>query len=182
MRELSLNVMDIAQNCIKAGAKLIHIYIFENSKEHSLCIKISDDGCGMTNEQVEKVIDPFFTTRNTRNVGMGIPLFKMAAELTGGNITINSEINKGTSVCAVFKTDSIDMTPLGDINSTISLLIKCNPNLDILFERRFDDKQFSLDTRELKSVLGEVRLDVPEVTDWINEYLREETAKLGLKN
>ena len=91
MRELSLNILDIAQNSISAGASLITIEVNENTVEKTLLIGIYDNGCGMSEEQVKSVIDPFFTTRTTRKVGMGIPLLKMAAELTGGQVVIASK-------------------------------------------------------------------------------------------
>ena len=123
MRELSLNVLDIAQNSIAAGASLTEILVKEDTKEKTLLIGIYDNGKGMTPEQVENVKDPFFTTRTTRKVGMGIPLFKLAAEQTGGSFTITSQVGVGTRVDALFKTDSIDFTPLGDMASTIATIV-----------------------------------------------------------
>ena len=126
MRELSLNILDIAQNSISAGASLTEIVVNENTKENTLLIGIYDNGCGMTEEQVKSVIDPFFTTRTTRKVGMGIPLFKMSCEQTGGKFTIESEKGVGTKINALYKTDSVDFTPLGDIASTIVTIVSMN--------------------------------------------------------
>lgn len=137
MRELSLNVMDIAQNSISAGASLIEIEVAEDIGEDVLKIRVTDNGCGMTPEQVQHVIDPFYTTRTTRSVGLGVPLFKMEAEMTGGSFEISSEKGKGTSLCALFKLSSVDMIPLGDIGGTVQLLITCNPKLDFLFTRSY---------------------------------------------
>lgn len=178
MRELSLNVMDIAQNSVRAKASVIEIEITEDTEQSTLEIKITDDGCGMSEEQVKSVIDPFFTTRTTRKVGLGIPLFKMAAEQTDGYLDIKSQLGKGTVVTAKFISSHMDMTPLGDINSTISILIRCNPDTNILFTHSVDDKTFTLDTRELKEVLGDVPLDTPEVMQWIDDYLKEQTEIL----
>lgn len=178
MRELSLNVMDIAQNSVRAKASVIEIEITEDTEQSTLEIKITDDGCGMSEEQVKSVIDPFFTTRTTRKVGLGIPLFKMAAEQTGGYLDIKSQLGKGTVVTAKFISSHMDMTPLGDINSTISILIRCNPDTNILFTHSVDDKTFTLNTRELKEVLGDVPLDTPEVMQWIGDYLKEQTEIL----
>ena len=178
MRELSLNVMDIAQNSVRAKASVIKIEITEDTEQSTLEIKITDDGCGMSEEQVKSVIDPFFTTRTTRKVGLGIPLFKMAAEQTDGYLDIESQLGKGTVVTAKFISSHMDMTPLGDINSTISILIRCNPDTNILFTHSVDDKTFTLDTRELKEVLGDVPLDTPEVMQWIDDYLKEQTEIL----
>ena len=176
MRELSLNVMDVAQNCITAKATLVAIEINESDKEDFLDIYVKDNGCGMTKEQVESVIDPFFTTRKTRKVGLGVPLFKMAAEQTGGSFTIDSEVNVGTTIYAHFVKSSVDMTPLGDINSTVKILIQCNPDLDFVFSHKADCGEFTLDTRELREVLGsDVPLNTPDVLMWIDGFLEEQS-------
>lgn len=142
MRELSLNVLDIAQNSITAGAALIRIEVLENTQAHTLTVGIYDDGCGMTEEQVKSVLDPFYTTRTTRKVGMGVPLFKMAAEQTGGSFTVSSKVGIGTNVQAVFKTDSVDFTPLGDMASTVTTLISMNTDREFLYRRGLDGKDF----------------------------------------
>lgn len=178
MRELSLNVLDIAQNSIAADASYIRIEVLENTKAHTLTIGIYDDGRGMTEEQVNAVQDPFYTTRTTRKVGMGVPLFKMAAEQTGGSLRISSKVGIGTNVQAVFKTDHVDFTPLGDINATILTLITMNTDRDFLFRRKIDDREFVLDTTELKGVLAGVPLSEPAVVQWIKEYLEENTKEL----
>lgn len=175
MRELSLNVLDIAQNSISANASLIEIEISEDTKKKEMIIGINDNGKGMSAEQVQNVQDPFFTTRTTRKVGMGIPLFKLAAEQTGGNLSIESEVGVGTKVRAFFKTDSIDFTPLGDIDSTIIALITMNTDRDFIYRLKVDEKEFTLSTSELKELLGGVPLSEPSVTQWIKEYLHEQT-------
>ena len=184
MRELSLNVMDISQNSISAGASLITITVEEDAGLDELSISIGDNGRGMTPEQVEHVTDPFFTTRTTRSVGLGVPLFKMEAEMTGGRFSIESTVGVGTTTTAVFKPSSVDMIPLGDINGTVSMLVMMNPDLDFLYTRGFkpeegERREFALDTRELRTVLGEdVPLNLPDVTQWVNEYLSENTDEL----
>lgn len=176
MRELSLNIMDIAQNSVRAEASLITIDISESDKDDLLSITIKDNGKGMTKEQVERVIDPFFTTRTTRKVGLGIPLFKMAAEQTGGGLSIDSTPSIGTTLKADFVKSSVDMTPLGDVNSTVKILIQCNPDIDFLFTHSTDKANLSLDTRELREVLGDVPLDTQDVLEWISEFLNEQTT------
>ena len=184
MRELSLNVMDIAQNSISAGASLITITVEEDEDLDELSISIGDNGRGMTPEQVEHVTDPFFTTRTTRSVGLGVPLFKMEAEMTGGRFSIESTLGVGTTTTAVFKPSSVDMIPLGDINGTVSMLVMMNPDLDFLYTRSYkpmegERREFALDTRELRTVLGEdVPLNLPDVTGWVNEFLSENTDEL----
>ncbi len=178
MRELSLNILDVAQNSITAGASLITIEVNENTTDHTLLIGIYDNGKGMSEEQVRSVVDPFFTTRTTRKVGMGIPLFKMAAEQTGGKLEIKSELGVGTEVRAYFKTDSVDFTPLGDVASTIQMLITMNTDRDFLYKHSVDGKEFVADTREIKEILGDVPLDTYEVSQWLIEFIKENTEVL----
>lgn len=171
MQELSLNIMDVAQNSVVAGASLITIRAAQSGDR--LTVEIADNGKGMTEEQLAHVTDPFFTTRTTRKVGLGVPLFKMQAELTGGTFSIRSEAGVGTDLKAEFVTSHVDMIPLGDLNQTILLLITCNPELDFVFIREQDGDTFTLDTRELRAVLGEVPLNDPDVAQWIREALEE---------
>ena len=178
MRELSLNVLDIAQNSVSANASLIEIELTEDTKNHDLLIGIYDNGKGMTPEQVENVRDPFFTTRTTRKVGMGIPLFKFAAEMTGGRLEIDSEVGVGTRVRAYFKTDHLDFTPIGDMTSTIMTLITMNLHIDFLYRRKLDSKEFVVDTRQLKEILGDVPLNEPSIVSWITQYINENTKQL----
>lgn len=178
MRELSLNILDIAQNSITAGASLITIEIAEETATKTLIIGIYDNGKGMSEEQVRSVIDPFFTTRTTRKVGMGIPLFKMAAEQTGGSLQIKSELGVGTEVRATFKTDSVDFTPLGDVAATVQMLISMNTDRDFIYRRSVDGRDFTLDTREVKEILGDVPLDAYEVSQWLIEFINENTHEL----
>ncbi|MGN0494312.1 MAG: sensor histidine kinase [Acutalibacteraceae bacterium] len=178
MKELSLNILDIAENSVKAGATLTEITVEETADLTVLTIK--DDGCGMTEEVVKSVTDPFYTTRTTRKVGMGVPLLKLAAEQTGGTLRIESRCerdypeNHGTAVRAEFYKNHIDMTPLGDVISSILTLIQGHPDTDFLFKHILPDKTVSLDTRELKTVLGDVPLNSYEVIKWIEEYLKEQ--------
>lgn len=178
MRELSLNVMDVAQNSVRADADLVRITVTESAKDDNLTIRIADNGCGMTQEQVQQVIDPFFTTRTTRKVGLGVPLFKLSAEQTGGSFDIQSEKNVGTTTTASYVPSHMDMTPLGDINSTVKILIQCNPDIDFVFTHSTDNGSFTLDTRELREVLEGVSLDTPDVLEWIADYLEENTRNI----
>jgi nitrogen fixation/metabolism regulation signal transduction histidine kinase len=178
MRELSLNVLDIAQNSVAANASLCEIEVIESTENKELFIGIYDDGKGMTEEQVRSVKDPFFTTRTTRKVGMGVPLFKMAAEMTGGSFEIESEVGVGTRVKATFKTDHLDFTPLGDMCSSVVLLITMNTHMDFLYRYKIDESEFILDTRQLKEILGDVPLNEPSIAMWIQQYINENTKQL----
>ena len=174
MKELSLNILDITENSVKAGATLTEISITESGNK--LIISIKDDGCGMSEDIVRSVVDPFYTTRTTRKVGMGVPLFKMAAEQTGGKLEIVSDTgeNHGTTVTAYFYKDHLDFTPLGDVISTVTTLIQGHPDTDFLFTHLIDDKEIRLDTRELRAVLEGVPLNTYDVLEWIRGYLEEQ--------
>lgn len=178
MRELSLNVLDIAQNSVRAEASLIKIELKENTETNTLEISVSDDGKGMTPEQLERVRDPFFTTRTTRKVGMGIPLFRMAAEMTGGSFHIESTVGKGTKTSALFRTDHLDFTPIGDMCSTVIMLITMNLHIDFVYVRQINENSFTLDTRQLKEILGDVPLNEPSITAWLKDYITENTKQL----
>ena len=178
MTEISLNILDIAENSIRAEASFIQIEVTANIKEDTLAVIIRDNGKGMDEEQVHQCLDPFFTTRNTRKVGLGIPFFKMAAIATGGNFEISSKIGTGTDVKAVFKLSHIDRMPLGDINSTIYTLIAFNTKIEWIFKYSYDDRNFILDTREFKKILNGVPLNSPEVLKYLKEYLDENKAEI----
>jgi anti-sigma regulatory factor (Ser/Thr protein kinase) len=173
MTEISLNILDVAENSTRAGASLVTILVTVDSAADKLIVIIKDDGCGMTKEQVLHVTDPFFTTRETRKVGLGVPFFKYAAESTGGSFSIESEPLAGTAVTAVFGLSHIDRMPLGDINSTIETLITCHPDTDFLYTYRYNQASFELDTRAFREILGDIPFDTPEISAYIREYLKE---------
>ena len=175
MRELSLNVLDITENSVSAGASLIEIDILENTEDKTLSVTIRDNGRGMDGETLRNVRDPFYTTRTTRKVGMGIPLFKMAAEMTGGQLEIESQVGVGTTISAQFRTDSIDFTPLGDIDATILTLITMHEDIDFIYRFKIDENEFVLKTSELKAILGEVSFNDIDVRMWLRDYISEQT-------
>ena len=178
MKELSLNILDIAQNSIHAEATLVQIILTET--ENTLKLEIKDDGKGMSEEFLARVTDPFSTTRTTRKVGMGLPLLKLAAEQTGGYLEIASREravapeDHGTEVTAFFFTDHLDYTPLGDVVSTVVSLVQGSPDVDFVFVHEAPGKTVELDTRMLREVLGDVPLSSPEVLVWIRESLIEQ--------
>ena len=179
MRELSLNVLDIAQNSVAANATLCEIEVIESTRNKELLIGIYDNGKGMTKEQLVAVRDPFFTTRTTRKVGMGIPLLKFAAQMTGGDLKITSRheseyADHGTTVTASFFKNHIDFTPLGDVISSITTLIQGHPNTDFRFLHKSESAEVAFDTREVRAVLEDVPLDNFEVLIWIKENLTEQ--------
>lgn len=167
MTELSLYILDIVQNSVTAGATRIDVGLVENGG--TLMFTVADNGCGMSAELLSKVLDPFTTTRKTRRVGLGLPLLKLAAEQTGGNLVIESEPGKGTRLAAAFNAEHIDMVPLGDLSGTVTTLIQGSPDIRFVFDRGF----YKLDTDELKEQLGDVPLNEPDVLAWIGEYVGE---------
>ena len=175
MKEISLNILDIAENSVKAKASLTEILISEEGDKLTLTIK--DDGCGMDEQTVRSVIDPFYTTRKTRSVGLGIPLLKLACEQTGGSLSIESSVNEsdhGTTVRAIFFKNHIDFIPLGDVTSSIVTLIQGHPDTDFLFRHTTEGGEVSLDTREIRAVLEDVPLDTYEVICWIRSNMLEQ--------
>lgn len=179
MTELSLNVLDVTENSIRANADFIQISILGDTASDRLTITIADNGCGMTAEQIVKVEDPFFTTRTTRSVGLGVPFFKYAAELTGGEFNIKSEPGNGTVVTSIFVLSSIDRMPLGDMVSTMQTLITFNTTIDFLYSYTIDDRTFTLNTREFREILGDIPFNTPEVSVYIKDYLRENTEEVN---
>ena len=179
MKELSLNLLDIAENSVKAGATLTQLLLTEDGT--TLTMTVADDGCGMTEDTVRRVADPFYTTRTTRAVGLGLPLLRMAAEQTEGTMEVaskhkdNHPTDHGTTVTAVFHTDHIDCPPLGDLTATVTTLIQGHPDTDFLFRHRLPDgREVALDTRQLREILGEVSLAEFEVLQWISGFLADQ--------
>lgn len=180
MKELSLNILDVTENSVSAKAKNILVSMLED-EDGILTLTIKDDGCGMSPEIVESVVDPFYTTRTTRSVGMGVPLLKLASEQAGGKIDIQSEVGVGTTVTATFDTKSIDFTPIGDMVSTMTTLIMGAPETDFLYLHKTPVGEVRLDTKELREVLGDVSLSSPDVIGWIRDYLDEQYNNFGGK-
>lgn len=170
--EISLHVLDTAENSVRAGAALVEIEVVVSTIKDSLRIMIKDNGSGMDPEQVKRVTDPFFTTRTTRKVGLGVPFFKQAAEISGGHFQITSQKGEGTLLVAEFVLSSIDRMPLGDMSLTIHNLIVYHEEVDFWYRYVCDDREFTLDTREMKEMLGDVPLNAPEVSAFIMDYLQ----------
>ncbi len=182
MKELSLNILDIAENSVKAGATRITITLEET--EQTLTITIGDNGCGMPPEFLQQVTDPFCTTRTTRKVGLGIPLLALAARQTGGDLIVSSVTEQqnpaehGTVTTAWFNKTHIDFTPLGDVTETLCTLIQCNPAIDFEYRHQLPGGSVTLATAELRQVLGDVPLNTYEVLQWIREDLAEQYNSL----
>ena len=184
MKELSLNILDIAQNSVSAEAKHIRISLSENDAG-ILTLTVEDDGKGMSPEMVRTVTDPFCTTRTTRKVGMGIPLLKLASEQAGGSLSLHSvwretdPVHCGTVISATFDTHSIDFTPLGDVVDSLIVLIQGHPEIDYFFLHTTPSGEVCLDTEELRAILGEdISLGEFEILEWIRGSLEEQYQAL----
>ncbi len=174
MFELSLHILDLVQNSISAGATLVTIEITIDRSSGLLVIALIDDGCGMDEALLARVTSPFGTTRKSRKVGLGIPMFLQLAELCGGGLTLESTSGAGTRLVARFELNSIDLPPMGDLSATMRSLILGAPDRpDFVLDYRVDGETFRFDTREIRQALGEVALNEPAVLSWIGEYIAE---------
>ena len=178
MKELSLHLLDIAQNSVSAGARHIDLSLEEDGTRDCR-MTVADDGRGMTAEFLAQVTDPFTTTRTTRKVGLGLPLLRLMAEQTGGHMEIESQVGVGTTVTALFKAGHIDCPPPGDLPSTVALLIQGAPEVEWTYRHTTPKGSATLDTRELRDILGDVPLSEPAVTQWIREYLQEQEQAIA---
>lgn len=173
MIELSLNILDITYNSLRAGAKNVEIVVSASFQRDELEISISDDGCGMSEQMVKTVSDPFTTTRTTRKVGMGIPLFKMYAEMCGGALRIDSVPGKGTTTSATMKISHIDRPPLGDLGLTMTTLIGASPDIEFRLIFKSDDGEYIFDTREVKETLDGVEIENVEILLFLQDMINE---------
>jgi anti-sigma regulatory factor (Ser/Thr protein kinase) len=173
MEDISLFVLDLVQNSIAAEARVINMEIIECEQDKCLSLTIRDDGKGMDEHLMRRVTDPFFTTRTTRKVGLGIPMAKAAAQGCGGSFTILSRKGEGTQITLTFKTDHMDCPPFGRMDQTIAALIATNTNVDFIYKHSTQKGTVDLDTRIIKSELNGVPIDVFEVIEWIRSYIRE---------
>jgi anti-sigma regulatory factor (Ser/Thr protein kinase) len=156
MKDLALHILDVARNGIEAGASSLRILVKEDRYEDQLTIRIADNGRGIPADVLEKVTDPFYTTRTTRRVGMGLPLLEQNAELSGGNLTIDSRVGEGTTVVAIFGMNHIDRPPMGDLPGTIISLMQSDQPVEVHFTYQVDDREYVMDSKVVREVLGGV--------------------------
>lgn len=177
MRELSLHILDVVENAIEAGARLIELTIVENLDADCLRITVADDGPGMDAETVEEVRDPFFTTRSTRHVGLGIPLLAAAAERCEGGLVISSAPGKGAVLRATFQHSHIDRAPLGDVRSTLMCILMRGQSFDLRYGHHVIEhsrhRAFELDTARIRQELGGVPLSYPDVREWLDGFIAQ---------
>jgi len=151
VEDISLHILDIVENSIRARASKINIKIVEDTRRDLLTVEIKDDGKGIDKKTMKKVLDPFFTTKTTRKVGLGLALLKQSARESGGDVEIESKVDTGTRVKAVFNYSHIDRKPLGDIAATLVTLIAGNPEVDFIYEHTNDESKYRMDTREIRT-------------------------------
>jgi anti-sigma regulatory factor (Ser/Thr protein kinase) len=181
LKEISLHILDIAENSVNAGATEIQILVAENIKNDELVVSIKDNGCGMDAEKVKRITDPFVTSRTTRRVGLGIPFFKAAAEACEGGFEISSEVGHGTLVLVKFRHSHIDRMPLGDLKGTLLNLLIGNPGIRWIFEYQYNENVFEFDSEPVKEILGDLPLSDPQVIKFLRGSISDgiDQARVG---
>ncbi|MFH0975368.1 MAG: ATP-binding protein [Spirochaetota bacterium] len=173
MLELAEHILDIAENSVRAGAKLIEISVREDSAQDLLTIEIADDGCGIKKEDLKRVMDPFYTTKTVRRVGLGLPLIASAAETTGGKMELKSVEGKGTKLTITFRLRHVDRQPMGNISSVLITLIVGNSEVDFIYKHWCDGRRFILDTRLIRQEIEDVPISHPEILKYIKGVIKE---------
>ncbi len=181
MRELSLHILDVLENALAADATCVDLIIEEDLTTDRLTITVRDDGRGMGAEQLKRIYDPFFTTRTTRHVGLGVPLFKAAAERCNGELTVTSQPGKGTTLRAIFQHSHIDRAPLGDIEGTLLAFILSGA-CDLHYVHQVGEEEaFEFHTADIRAELGDIPLTHSAVRNWLQEFISEGETELGRK-
>lgn len=178
MREISEHILDIAQNSVTAGADHITISVLADTARDMLTVLVADNGKGMDEATLKSVLSPFTTSRTTRKVGLGIPMFQQTALSAGGRFDITSKLGEGTTVTAELNISHIDRPPLGELADSLHILVISNPEINFTLEMGYDDEREVLDTLALREVLGDVALNTPDVSAWIREALIEMKDKV----
>jgi hypothetical protein len=177
--ELSLHILDIVENSTRAGAKMVYITIVEDTTRDILTLEIQDNGSGMSEDVLKKAMDPFFTTKKVRNIGLGLPMLAQATERTDGKFIIESKGGEGTRVVAEFRLNHIDRQPLGDIASTLVTLIAGNTDVDFIYRHQHNDRKYILDTRDIKREIDDVPINHVEVLNFIRDHVQEGLKEIG---
>ncbi len=178
MKDLSMHILDILQNSVAAHASLVKLRINEDPSQDKYCVQFTDNGIGMDSEMLQHVADPFYTTRTTRKVGLGLPLLKQNAERTGGNMNIHSQQGKGTEVKAEFGFNHIDRLPTGDIAGTLALTVSSYPQIDFLYEHTTPKGTFIFDTVEIKETLDGLSITNPHVIAFMKDLIHDNLKEI----
>lgn len=174
-----MHVLDVVENSTRAGAKLVRIDIREDRERDSLTIEITDDGSGMEPEVLKKVLDPFYTSKTVRRVGLGLPMFSHAAKKACGSFSIESGKGKGTRISACFNHSHIDRQPLGDMANTMVTLIAGCPHVDFVYTHRNGSNTYIVDTREVKKELEDVPINNTRILQFIQEDIKRGLNEIG---
>ena len=182
MRELSLHILDVLENALEAGATEVTLEIDEDLRADRLVIAVRDNGRGMDAQTARRALDPFFTTRTTRHVGLGLPLFAAAARRCEGDLSLVSAPGQGTAVTATFQHSHVDRAPLGDLTGTLLafLLSERGAGLHFVYRHLVNGRSFDLDTSAIRAELGDIPLSHPLVRQWLRDYIAEGEAELAL--
>ena len=181
MLELALQILDIAENSVRAGAKTVRITVAEQVRADRLRIEIVDDGRGMNEAELQRAIDPFYSTKKVRRVGLGLPMLADAAQRSGGRFAISSQEGVGTRVAVSFQLSHLDRQPLGDLEGALVVLLAGNGGVDFVYRHRRGKKGFTLDTRQIRRQIGEIPLNHPEVIRFVRQHIREGLSDIGTK-
>jgi hypothetical protein len=178
MTDLSLHILDIAENSLTAGATQIGIVVLEDTARDALLLEISDDGRGMDDSEVAHVADPFYTTRTTRRVGLGIPLLKVAALEANGDLDVRSAPGQGTTIVARFQHSHIDRKPLGDVADTLVALLAARPDLDLSYRHVRNGRSVQFSTDDVRPHLDGLPLNAPSALTFVREFVRRREEEL----
>jgi hypothetical protein len=179
MKEISLHILDIIQNSIAAKANRIEVSISEDDIADQISIGISDNGIGIDSGIIKKIVDPYFTSRTTRKVGMGLSLINEAAERCGGLLAIESKPGTGTKIKIIMKKSHIDRQPLGDIAGVMALMVSSNPLIDFIYKHHAKGGEYIFDSKEIKQVLGDVSIADPKVNKFCKEMIQENLKEIN---
>ena len=172
MQDLAMHILDLGQNSIRANASVIHLDLWIDDAKDTITFRLEDNGCGMDEEMQQRVLDPFFSTRTTRKIGLGIPLIKELAELCNGTFQLKSTVNVGTTLEITLQKSCWDTPPLGDVGEAIMMLIQADGCIEYEFHYRHHE-EFIMKTTEIKEILGDVNIQEPEILIWLKEYINE---------
>jgi len=179
MAELCLHIIDLAENSVRAGAKKVSIRLLYSKSKDLLELEVSDDGCGMDTETARKVQDPFFTTKSGKKVGLGIPLLKAAAEMTGGHFALLSKPGQGTTIIARFVLSHFDTPPVGALSDTILTQLVAHNEINFSFQINTDDAGFCLSTAEIREQVGDMPLSHPDILTFLRTYIVNNLKEMG---
>lgn len=182
MLELAMHILDIAENSVRATATAVIVNIMENEETDSLIIEINDNGKGMDKAEITKALDPFYTTKKVRRVGLGLPMLKEACRRCDGMFTIESSKGKGTHIVAQFKHSHIDRQPLGDMATTMLMLITGNPHMDFIYSHTRNGVSFTLNTSTIKEAIEDVPINHPEILRFIKNMINEGLKEIGAQD